>query len=156
MGRRIKYVPRRHRPKTKSSPRKGALIKGMSRLLPSVTLSDPVFKKKLKELMKGFAVIYALYKGEKLYYVGLTGNLHGRIGWHQKDRHAGRWNGFKIFRIKKIQYLKDIETLIHHLIKTKGNRVKGKVPKDANLNHVLREILKQHENTIRSIKRALK
>ena len=146
---------RRFKRKRPSSPQKGALIKGMSRLLPSVMLSDPVFKMKLKDLMKGYAGIYALYKREKLYYVGLTGDLHYRIGRHLEDRHAGRWDGFKIFRIKKIQYLKDIETLIHHLVETKGNKAKGKVPKDANLNHVLREILKQHESAIRSIKRAL-
>ena len=52
--------------------------------------------------------------------------------------------------------MKDIETLIHHLIETKGNRAKGKVPKDADLNHVLREILKRHESAINSIKKALK
>ncbi len=147
---------KRSRRRISSGPKKGALIKGMSNLLPSEMLSDPVFKKKLKDLMKGFAGIYALYKREKIYYIGLTGDLHGRIGWHQKDRHAGRWDGFKIFRIKKIQYLKDIETLIHHLIETKGNRAKGKVPKDADLNHVLREILNQHESAINTIKRALK
>ena len=91
-------------PKKKSrsykSP-KGALIKGMSKELPSEILSDPVFKKKLRELLRGYSGIYALYKGKKLYYVGLTGNLHGRISWHLRDRHSGKWDHFKIFRIQR-------------------------------------------------------
>ncbi|KKU14698.1 MAG: Excinuclease ABC C subunit domain protein [Parcubacteria group bacterium GW2011_GWB1_45_9] len=135
---------------------KGALIKGMSRNLPSEILIDPVFKKKLEALMRGYAGIYALYKSEKLYYVGLTGNLHGRIKWHLKDRHSGKWNHFKIFRIQKVQYLKDIETLIHHIAETRGNRVKGQVPRNSDFNHVLREVLREYEKRIKPIKRALK
>ena len=42
--------------------------------------------------MRGYAGIYALYNGSKLYYVGLTKNLFGRIRWHLKDRHAKRWD----------------------------------------------------------------
>ena len=135
---------------------KGALIKGMSTNLPSDILEDQVFKKKLKELMRGYAGIYALYKGEKLYYVGLTGNLHGRIRWHLKDRHSGKWDHFKIFRIQKVRYLKDIETLIHHIAETRGNRAKGQVPRDANLTHVLREVLREYEKKAKSIKKALR
>jgi len=135
---------------------KGALIKGMSTNLPSEILTDQVFKKKLEELMRGYAGIYALYKGEKLYYVGLTGDLHGRIKWHFKDRHSGKWDHFKIFRIKKVQYLKDIETLIHHIAETRGNRAKGQVPRDANLNHALREVLREYEKKAKAIKKALR
>jgi len=135
---------------------KGALIKGMSRNLPSEILTDPVFKKKLGELMRGYAGIYALYKGEKLYYVGLTGNLHGRIKWHLKDRHSGKWDHFKIFRIQKVRYLKDIETLVHHIAETRGNRAKGKVPRDSDLTYVLRDILRGYERRIRPLKRALR
>ena len=135
---------------------KGALIKGMSRNLPSEILTDQVFKKKLEELMRGYAGIYALYKGEKLYYVGLTGNLHGRIRWHLKDRHSGKWDQFKIFRIQKVRYLKDIETLIHHIAETRGNRAKGQVPRDADLTHALREVLREYEKKAKSIKKALR
>ena len=141
---------------TKHRSSKGALIKGMSRNLPSEILTDQVFKKKLVELMRGYAGIYALYKGEKLYYVGLTGNLHGRIKWHLKDRHSGKWDHFKIFRIQKVRYLKDIETLIHHIAETRGNRSKGQVPRDADLTRVLYEVLREYEKKARSIKRALR
>ncbi len=51
---------------------------------------------------------------------------------------------------------KDIETLLHRLVDTPGNKVQGKVPRDADLNRVLREVLKEHEHTIRDIKRAIR
>ena len=62
----------------------------MSKRLPSEILDNPVFKKGLKEIMKGYSGIYALYRKERLYYVGLTTNLLGRINQHLKDRHAGK------------------------------------------------------------------
>lgn len=142
--------------KKKKRSSKGALIKGMLKNLPSEILTDPVFEKRLKDLMRGYAGIYALYKGDKLYYVGLTRNLHGRISWHLKDRHGGRWDHFKIFRIQKVRYLKDIETLIHHIAETPGNRAKGQVPRDSNLTHALWEVFREYEKKAKSIKKALR
>ena len=135
---------------------KGALIKGMSRRLPSEILESQIFSRRLREIMRGYAGIYALYRGRRLYYVGLTTNLLGRIRWHLKDRHARKWDHFIIFRIHKVRYLKDVETLIHNLFDTPGNRVKGKVPRDADLSRILREVLVEHEHAIRGIKRALR
>src|SRR3989339_1954525 len=74
-----KYNKKHVSKRKKSKSTKGALIKGMSNNLPSDILNDPIFKDKLEEIMRGYAGIYALYKGEHLYYVGLTKNLHGRI-----------------------------------------------------------------------------
>ena len=134
---------------------RGRLIKGMTNKLPYELLNDPTFKGEVKKIMKGYAGIYALYKDEKLYYVGLTSNLHGRIKWHLQDRHAGKWNKFIIFRIKKVNYLKDIETLILHIVKTKGNRAKGKVPKDNDLNRVLHRLLMEHGREYKRLKKAV-
>jgi hypothetical protein len=78
---------------------RGRLIKGMSRRLPSEILESPLFEKRLREMMRKYAGIYALYRGKRLYYVGVTKNLHGRIRHHTKDRHAGKWDQFIIFRI---------------------------------------------------------
>jgi Uri superfamily endonuclease len=106
--------------------------------------------------MRGYAGIYALYRGKLLYYVGLTRNLLGRLKRHLKDRHRGKWTDFIIFRIHRVRYLKDIETLIHNLMRLKGNRVSGRVPRDADINRALRDVLREHEITIRGIKRALR
>ena len=141
--------------KNKKKSTKGALIKGMSKRLPSDILANPIFRKRLKEIMKGYSGIYALYRKENLYYVGLTTNLFGRIHKHLKDRHADKWDSFVIFRIKKVNYLKDIETLITHLVDIPGNKVKGKVPRDADINIILREILREHRKEIEKIEKVL-
>lgn len=86
----------------------------------------------------------------------MTRNLLGRIKWHLKDRHAGKWDSFIIFRIHRVRYLKDIETLIHRLVETPGNRQKGNVPRDPDLNRVLREVLAEHMGAIRGIRKALR
>ena len=128
----------------------------MSRRLPSEILDSQLFARRLREIMRGYAGIYALYRRNSLYYIGLTKNLLGRIKWHLKDRHGGKWDHFIIFRIQKVRYLKDIETLIHQLVDTRGNKVKGKVPRDADLNRILREVISDHEQAIRGIRKALR
>jgi hypothetical protein len=128
----------------------------MSRRLPSELLTDGVFRGDLKEVMRGYAGIYALYHGEKLYYAGLTQNLFGRIHSHTKDRHKSKWDHFIIFRIKRVSFLRDIETLLHNLVDTHGNRVKGKVPRDADLNRVLRKRMREYERRLRGYKKALR
>lgn len=144
------------KPKVHGKSAKGALIKGMSKKLPSGMLGSPVFRERLREIMKGNAGIYALYRKNRLYYVGLTRNLFGRINWHLRDRHAGRWDSFVIFRIKRVEYLKDVETLITRMVETPGNRQKGKVPRDADINRLLREMLREHKQQLREIEVALR
>jgi hypothetical protein len=134
---------------------KGKLIKGMTKKLPREILSDPNFIKKLKELMRGYGGVYALYNKDKLYYVGLTKDLFGRIYWHQKDRHANKWDKFMIFRIKKIDYLKDIETIMHHIFRARGNRVSGRVPIDSDFSRILRDILIERGKEYKKLRRVL-
>jgi len=37
--------------------------------------------------------VYALYRRERLYYVGLATNLRSRLKQHLRDRHRGLWDG---------------------------------------------------------------
>jgi hypothetical protein len=135
---------------------KGRLIKGMTRKLPSSLFESSYFKVALVKVMKHFSGIYALYKGSELYYVGLTRDLYGRMNGHLKDRHRHRWDTFKIFRIKNINYLKDIETLILQIHPTNGNRQLGKVPSKYNLTQPFKAVLKQLKKEIDSIEKTLK
>ena len=144
-----------HKGRGKRKTTKGALIKGMSRQLPSEIFASPVFRAKLKELMKGYAGIYALYGKQQLYYVGLTTNLFGRVNHHLRDRHANKWDHFVIFRIKKVGYLKDIETLLTHLVDLPGNKVKGHIQRDGDINRILRQLLSEHTREIRQIRKVL-
>ncbi len=106
--------------------------------------------------MKGYAGIYALYHGDSLYYTGLTGNLHGRIRWHLKDRHRGRWDHFVVFRIHRVRYLKDIETIVLSLTSPPGNKVHGKVPRDADLNRRLRQTLSEYKRRIKGYEKSFR
>jgi len=147
-------VPEKRTKKTRST--KGKLISSMSPRLPREILDNPVFKPHLDKIMRGHPGIYALYRGGQLYYVGLTGNLRGRIESHREDRHARRWDNFILFGIRRARYLKDIETIVQRLVDPEGNRWKGNVPRNAQLNRILREVLRDHEKAIRSIKKALR
>jgi len=150
---RQRKMPRRT-PKRNST--KGALIKGMSRRLPSEILDSKIFRDHLQNMMRRYAGIYALYRKDKLYYVGRTENLLGRIKWHLKDRHRGKWDSFTIFRIQRIKYLHDIETLLTHVVDAPGNKNKGKVPKDADFNRVLHQALREHKRAIRGLEKAFR
>lgn len=72
--------------------------------------------------------IYALYKGETLYYVGLASNLKGRLKEHLRDRHAQKWDRFSVYLTQSDRFLKDMESLILRISLPEGNRVKGKLP----------------------------
>lgn len=145
--------PKRRRRKKNST--KGALIKGMSERLPINLLDEHAFRQGLKEIMSGYAGVYALYKGRRLYYIGLASNLFWRLHTHTRDKHKGRWNHFSIFRIGRVRYLKDIETLLLRVAAPKGNRVTGHLRKDANLSHVLKTVAKQQARTLKRIRRVI-
>jgi len=80
----------------------------------------------VRAYIKGRHGIYALYRGPKLYYVGLASNLGWRLRHHMKDRHAGRWDRFSIYMTNDQDYMKDLESLFLRIAKPTGNKVKGK------------------------------
>jgi hypothetical protein len=140
-----KNKPRSRRKRKKSN--KGALIKGMTRRLPVELLGDLSFEEGLQKIMRGYEGVYALYHGERLYYVGLTENLYDRLRWHTKNRHKGKWDRFAIFRVRRVRYLKDMETLLLQVAKPPGNSLSGHLHRDADLTRVLREVWR--ESTLR-------
>ena len=135
---------------------KGALIKGMSRRLPIELLGDRSFEDGLQEIMRGYAGVYALYKDNSLYYVGLATNLYNRLRWHTKNKHQGKWNRFAIYRVSRVRYLKDMETLLLQVAKPPGNAVNGRVHADADLTRVLRQVHRENTLRLRRIKKALR
>lgn len=80
----------------------------------------------VRAYIKGRYGIYALYRGPKLYYVGLASNLGWRLRHHMKDRHAGLWDRFSIYMTNDQQHMKDLESLFLRIAKPSGNKVKGK------------------------------
>ena len=79
--------------------------------------------------------IYILYKGDDVYYIGLSKrSLRGRIRKHAtKDRHKGKWDKFSFYQIGKTKYIKDVESLLLRVFRPKGNRVVGRFKRRYNL-----------------------
>ncbi len=75
----------------------------------------------IKKYVRGRHGIYALYKKDKLYYVGLASNLRNRLSRHLSDRHAETWNRFSIYLTIKDEHLKELESLLHSAIKNQAS-----------------------------------
>jgi hypothetical protein len=53
--------------------------------------------------------VYALYRRGKIYYVGLAGNLRGRLAHHLKDRHQDSWDRFSVYITIGDSHLRELE-----------------------------------------------
>ena len=56
--------------KNKRKNNKSLLIKGALEKIPAEVIEDEAFRKKLRNMMKGWSGIYALYKDDRVYYIG--------------------------------------------------------------------------------------
>ena len=77
--------------------------------------------------------IYALYRRERLYYVGLARSLRGRLRGHLRDRHAGKWDRFSMYLTIGDEHIRELESLILRVVPTLGNKQKGKFARAENL-----------------------
>ena len=105
-------------------------------------ISSKVFSEYPQQLTKLIGQrhgVYALYKGKKLYYVGLASNLRRRIKHHLNDVHAGKWNRFSLYLIRSEHHIKEIESLVLRIADPKGNTVAGKLPVANDLSRDLRQ-----------------
>jgi len=103
----------------------------------------------IRKYVRGRHGIYALYKKNKLYYVGLASNLRSRLHHHLRDRHADTWDSFSVYLTIGDQHLKELEALILRITKPKGNLQKGKF----NNADDLRRFLKNDFSKAQSIER---
>jgi predicted GIY-YIG superfamily endonuclease len=70
--------------------------------------------------------VYALYRRNKLYYIGLASNLRSRLAHHLRDHHQASWDRFSVYLTIGDSHLKELESLILRVVKPKGNKQKGK------------------------------
>jgi hypothetical protein len=85
--------------------------------------------------------VYALYKSDRLYYVGLARDLKTRLKQHLKDQHAKRWDRFSLYLTHTDEHLKELETLVVHISQPKGNIQHGKFARSRNLRPQLKQLL---------------
>jgi hypothetical protein len=136
---------------------RGRLLKGIA-TLPVALLGNSFFEAAMQKLLKQSPGIYALFKGKKLYYVGLSNDLQRRIRKHLDDRHRGKWDTFQVFKIKRLHYLKDLETLILQIARPPGNIQSGRLPKRQRqaLERPFKAALRQMKHDTKVIGRAIK
>src|SRR3954447_16418562 len=86
--------------------------------------------------------VYALYKGERLYYVGLATNLRGRLKQHLKDRHRALCDRFSILLTIGDTHIKEMESLLLRIVRPSGNKQIGKFVRCESLNMKLARDIK--------------
>ncbi len=111
------------------------LVLGYLERISSSVFSD--FPKELTRLVQDKHGVYALYKGDRLYYVGLATNLRNRIKGHLRDRHKGKWDRFSLYLVRKADHIREIESLILRVADPRGNATKGRLPRADNLHGTL-------------------
>lgn len=95
------------------------------------------------QLLGGQHGIYALYKNDRLYYVGLAMDLRRRIKQHVDDKHTGKWNRFSLFRVRKLEHIREIESLVLRIATPQGNRTGGRLKGSVDLHAQLRRSLEE-------------
>ena len=115
-------------------------------------VSSTVFERYLNEitsLISGNQGVYALYRRQKLYYVGLASNLKWRIRHHLKDKHSGKWDRFSLYVIRKEDHIREVEALLVRIAGPAGNSQKVKLNKSLNLLPKLKREVKKKQQAER-------
>lgn len=128
---------------------KGALVKGY--LEKKDRKGFELLLPRYKEVIGDSSGIYALYKGKKLYYVGIAQNLLGRVDWHTRDKHKNRWDKVSFFVIDKHRYSKDIETVILRIAEPRGNGTRGQFARHYKLQDKLGKIRREIKDLIKRV-----
>jgi len=93
--------------------------------------------------------IYALYRKNRLYYVGLASNLRTRLHHHLRDRHAKTWDRFSVYLTIGDKHLRELEALVIRIASPRGNKVRGKLAKSEDLRRRFRrDIARLHRTEL--------
>ncbi|MGI9229499.1 MAG: hypothetical protein ACR2P9_06545 [Gammaproteobacteria bacterium] len=112
-------------------------------------ISGEIFKdyrEEIRGLIRGKAGVYALYRRDELYYIGLASNLMRRLDRHLKDRHKGSWDKFSIFLTRRDEHIKELESLLLRISAPQGNKVTGKFASSINMSRELNRDMKQKDS----------
>lgn len=104
----------------------------------------------VRQLIRGKSGVYALYRNDSLYYVGLARNLMGRVSNHTKDRHVGRWNRFSVYLTTHDKHIKELESLLLRIVGPSGNLQSGKLPGSVDLFRTIKRIMRAEDDDRRA------
>jgi|ERR1043166_2973707 hypothetical protein len=87
----------------------------------------------IRNYVRGRQGVYALYRGDRLYYVGLASNLRMRLAQHMRNTHGERWDRFSVYLTIGDSHLRELEALLLRIVKPKGNSQTGKFAKSEDI-----------------------
>lgn len=122
--------------RTKRTP----LVTQFMENVSSVALED--YQSLFRDFARKRHGVYALYKGSRLYYVGLAKNLRARLKQHLRDRHGKAWDRFSMYLTLNDSHIRELESLVLRIAQPKGNRQKGKFGRAENLQRRFAQIVR--------------
>ena len=123
------------------------IIEAHLELVSIRTLADD--REELKALLKKRPGVYALYKKDRLKYVGQAKNLFGRLDAHRRDRHKGTWDRFSAYVTTDHEFVHEVEALALRMVNPVSNRRLGRFGSSRNLTKDLKElIVDKHEREV--------
>lgn len=87
----------------------------------------------IRQYVRGRQGVYALYRRNRLYYVGLASNLRNRLKAHVRDRHGQSWDRFSVYLTIGDSHLKELESLVLRIMRPAGNKQIGRFARSENL-----------------------
>jgi hypothetical protein len=104
-----------------------------------------------RELIRGRNGIYALYRRDKLYYVGLATSLMGRVKQHLRDQHKGAWDRFSVYLTATDAHMRELESLVVRIVAPPGNQQTGRLKGARDLRKKLNARIRDHDDDRRSM-----
>jgi hypothetical protein len=87
----------------------------------------------IRALARDHNGLYALYRGDRLCYVGLASNLRRRLSQHLRDHLGGDWDRFSLYLTVDGQHLQEMEALFLRISKPQGNRARPRLRQSQDL-----------------------
>jgi len=81
--------------------------------------------------------VYALYRGDELYYVGLASDLRSRLAQHLRDTHADGWDRFSLYLTVDDGHMRELEALVMRIARPPGNKQRGRFARSTDLQGTL-------------------
>ena len=145
----MRHIKRQIKKRAVRPSEKGALVRGY--LEKKDRKGFKLLLPRYRKVIGDSSGIYSLYKGRKLYYVGIAQNLLNRVEGHTKDKHKNRWDKVSFFVIDKHRYSKDIETVILRIAEPRGNGTRGKFEGHDQLQDKLNKIKREMKDLIKRV-----
>jgi len=132
--------------KKKSKRKSRSIVTGYLEKISSKVFDE--YRKQITELIKGNYGVYALYRREKLYYIGLASDFKKRLNYHLRDHHKGKWTHFSLYIIRKTDHIREIEAILLRIADPTGNYIKGKLKGSRNIRPTLKRIMTEDSKRV--------